>query len=169
MSTHAYLEVFLNPGEFYFGDGHLRVSTLLGSCVSITMWHPLRRHGGMCHYLLDSRGVVVGGLNGKYADEAMAMFLAELKKRKTHPTEYEVKIFGGGNMFAHMRKDEPGMDIGSRNVMAADRLLEQHGFKQVRARHVGGKGHRRLLFDLWNGDAWVKFQGDAPSCTIVEA
>ena len=40
--------VLLGAGDFYFGSGHTRVSTLLGSCVSITLWHPRRRIGGMC-------------------------------------------------------------------------------------------------------------------------
>jgi chemotaxis receptor (MCP) glutamine deamidase CheD len=34
-------EVFLNPGEFHFGEGTTRISTLLGSCVSITLWQSL--------------------------------------------------------------------------------------------------------------------------------
>jgi chemotaxis protein CheD len=167
MSAHNHLEIFLNPGEFYFGNGHLRLSTLLGSCVSITLWHPLRRVGGMCHYMLDSRGVYPDTYDGKYADEAMAMFLAEIRKYKTHPSEYQVKVFGGSNMLPANKQKEPGLEIGARNVEAADYLLIQYGFKEIRARHVGGSGHRRLLFDLWNGDAWVKYHASAPSCTIV--
>lgn len=167
MSPHAHKEVFLNPGDFYFGHGSMRLSTLLGSCVSITLWHPVRRHGGMCHYMLDSRGVILDQLDGKYADEAMQLFMRHLKQHRTHPAEYEVKVFGGGKMF-RTHATEAGLDIGHRNIEAADQLLERHGFKPVRNRHVGGQGHRRLLFDLWSGDAWLKFQhaghgGPAPA------
>lgn len=45
-------EVVLKPGDFYFGGGATRISTLLGSCVSMTLWHPRRKIGGMCHYML---------------------------------------------------------------------------------------------------------------------
>lgn len=151
MSCNGCEHVFLNPGEFYFGEGHVRVSTLLGSCVSILIWHPVLRHGGMCHYILDSRGVFTSGLNGRYADEAMEMFMGELKKRKTHPTEYSVKMFGGGKMFASRLND-----IGSRNIEAGLHLIERYGF-ELAAKNVGGNGHRRLMFDLWNGDAWMRF------------
>ena len=151
-------EIFLNPGDFYFGEGDTRLSTLLGSCVSITLWHPLLRHGGMCHYVLDSRGVILDELDGKYADEAIEMFMQALATRKTHPAEYEVKIFGGGRMFADENGNPAGFDVGSRNVEAADRLLDRYGFRTIKARNVGGRGHRRLLFDLWSGDAWLKFQ-----------
>jgi hypothetical protein len=47
-----FIDIFLQPGEFYFGDHETRIRTLLGSCVAITMWHPRLRIGGMCHYLL---------------------------------------------------------------------------------------------------------------------
>ena len=158
MSILTYQEIYLNPGEFYFGEGHLRLSTLLGSCVSITLWHPLRRHGGMCHFMLDSRGVFMDHLDGKYADEAMALFMHELDERNTHPAEYEVKIFGGGKMFNTKQNANDPQDIGSRNVEAADMLLHRHEFNEAKTRHVGGSGHRRLLFDLWNGDVWVKYR-----------
>jgi len=166
MNAPTPLEVFINPGEFYFGEGHIRVSTLLGSCVSITLWHSLRRHGGMCHYMLDSRGIIMGGLDGKYADEAMELFMVELKKRKTHPAEYQVKMFGGGNMFRHTKKVISEDDIGSRNIAAGLHLLERYGFK-LNAKHVGGFGHRRLLLDLWSGDAWMKFTDNAKACEVA--
>ncbi len=38
--------VTLKAGEFHFGGGPTRISTLLGSCVSITLWHPRKRIGG---------------------------------------------------------------------------------------------------------------------------
>ena len=41
------IEIFLHPGEFYFGDRHTRIRTLLGSCVSIILWHPRLLIGGM--------------------------------------------------------------------------------------------------------------------------
>ena len=69
------LDVFLQPGDFHFGAGRTRISTLLGSCISITLWHPARLIGGMCHFMLPSRGLPAGvPLDGRYADEALAMF-----------------------------------------------------------------------------------------------
>lgn len=88
-------EVYLRPGDFCFGEGKLRLNTLLGSCISITMWHPLLVHGGMCHYMLPSRNQLRGCLapDGKYGDEAMELFMFELKKRRTHPAQYQVNVY----------------------------------------------------------------------------
>src|SRR5664279_2782258 len=105
-------EVYLQPGDFCFGEGMLRISTVLGSCVSIVLWHPSLAHGGMCHYMLPSRNQQRGSLplNGKYGDEAMELFMQELKKRHTVPGQYLVNVYGGGNMFTE--PSPKGMDIG---------------------------------------------------------
>jgi len=34
------IDIFLQPGELYFGDRHTRIRTVLGSCVSVVFWHP---------------------------------------------------------------------------------------------------------------------------------
>ena len=53
------VDVFLQPGEYVVGDAALRVRTMLGSCVSVTLWSPARRVGAMSHFLLASRGALV--------------------------------------------------------------------------------------------------------------
>jgi chemotaxis protein CheD len=72
--------VFLHPGEFYFGGGPTRIATLLGSCVSITVWHPRLLVGGMCHYMLPNRQrPPQAALCGRYGDEAMEWLLARIR------------------------------------------------------------------------------------------
>ena len=63
--------------------------TLLGSCIAITIWHPGRRIGGMCHFLLPSRARRPGdALDGRYGDEAMEAMMDLLKLTQTKPSEY---------------------------------------------------------------------------------
>ncbi|MBI5919398.1 MAG: chemotaxis protein CheD [Nitrosomonadales bacterium] len=153
------IDIFLQPGEFYFGDRGTRIRTLLGSCVAITMWHPMLRVGGMCHYMLPVRGGKPDGtLDGRYADEAMAMFQREIRGVGTRPEDYQVKVFGGGNMFSkqrHCELQQPCGNVACRNVQAARLLLDSHGHK-VMAEHVGEHGHRNVVFDVWNGDVWMR-------------
>ena len=154
-------EVFLNPGDFYFGGKDTRIVTLLGSCISITAWHTVLHIGGMCHFILPARGGngKRKNLDGRYADEAVQLLLHEITLRNTQPHEYQAKIFGGGNMFPHHNKAKGNgsnyVDVGSRNIEAARLLLEDHGFR-LSAGHVGGDGHRKLIFNLWDGSVWVK-------------
>jgi chemotaxis protein CheD len=154
------LEIFLQPGEFYFGEERTRIRTLLGSCVAITLWHPKLHIGGMSHYMLSSRPRPKKDetLNGRYAVEVMEMFMRELKRSHTKPREYQVKIFGGGCMFEHRGKEGKARNtigISERNVRAGRELVTRYGFTFA-AEDLGGNGHRNVVLDLWSGDVWVK-------------
>jgi chemotaxis protein CheD len=155
------LEIFLQPGDYYFGDKSTRIRTVLGSCVSLTFWHPQLLVGGMCHYMLPSRDGKLRGNAGKmpdgrYADEVVALMLQEMNTVGASHKEYQVKLFGGGNMFPGTHKTN-AMNIGQRNIETARMLMSRHGFTFV-AEHLGGVGHRNVIFDVWNGEVWVKHQ-----------
>lgn len=151
------IEIFLQPGEFYFGEANTRIRTLLGSCIAITLWHPTRRVGGMCHFLLPSRpgGYLTAQLDGRYGDEALLWLIREAMAKCTDPGKYEIKVFGGGNMFPNSQSAR-GCEVGQRNIERALSLLDAYQMP-VAARHVGGFGHRNLIFDVWSGNVWLKF------------
>ena len=157
-----FIEIFLRPGDIYFGGRDTRVRTLLGSCVAVVMWHPKLLVGGMCHYMLPKQpGKVCNEPDGRYADEAMELMLREIRGAGTRPHEYQVKLFGGGHMFsAHQAARED--HVGAQNVEMARKLMKHHGFSSC-AEHLGGIGHRNILFDIWSGHVWVRHQ---PTVTI---
>ncbi len=162
-SDDAPLEVFLQPGDLYFGEGRTRVRTLLGSCVAIAVWHPRLRIGGLCHYMLPSRGgpglLAPGELDGRYGDEAMRRFAQEMRQANTTPDQYVAKLFGGGHMFgATVQPDQECRDVPCKNVQIARELARAYGMV-IKAEHLGGRGHRNLLFEIWSGDAYLRFWG----------
>ena len=151
--------VVLEPGDFYFGRGHTRISTLLGSCISITLWHPRKRIGGMCHYMLTERNAHNSRppyipIDGRYAFEAFALFLQHVAAAGTRPSEYQAKLFGGSNMFDGGSTGK--MDIGPRNIQYGRQLLASKNIALM-AEHVGGSGRRKLHFELWSGDVLLAF------------
>ncbi|MBI5439097.1 MAG: chemotaxis protein CheD [Nitrosomonadales bacterium] len=162
LQTAEPTEVYLLPGDFHFGDSNTRIRTVLGSCVSIAVWHPLLRIGGMSHSLLPSRGnsgnpnLAKTPLDGHYADEAIGLLLREIGKRHTRPAEYQVKLFGGGNMF-RQPLSERAFNVAGSNIEAARMLLKEGGFN-IHAEHVGGSGHRRIIFDVCDGSVSVKHE-----------
>jgi chemotaxis protein CheD len=151
-----FTEIILKPGEVYFGERDTRIRTLLGSCVAITVWHPLLRIGGMCHFLLPTNNIAKVGnqLDGRYADQAMLLFMHELERTKTRSADYVVKVFGGGSQFTSSAK-AAGISVPDKNIIAGSALLEQHGFK-VKAGDLGGTGHRYVIFDIWSGHVWLR-------------
>ena len=148
-------QVLLHPGDLYFGQAPETIRTVLGSCISITLWHPKRHIGGMCHYMLPQRaGGRVDALDGRYGDEALALLEESALLLRTRLQDYQVKIFGGARMYPP-RQGEQCEDVPCRNVLAGRALLAAKGIT-LAAEHVGGTGHRTLVFDLATGTVWMR-------------
>ncbi|MBI3772613.1 MAG: chemotaxis protein CheD [Gammaproteobacteria bacterium] len=131
----------------------------------MTAWHPKRFVGFMCHYMLASRPASADkNLDAKYGEDAIAIFLREADRNRTDPKDYIIKVFGGGNMFPKDRScqlpafgclGETCAHVSCRNVTLGREILKQHGLK-ISAEHVGGTGHRQIIFDIWSGDVWMR-------------
>lgn len=149
-------QIYLEPGGFHFGAAPLRLTTLLGSCVTVTLWHPRLHIGGMCHIQFPRRTAraATATLDGHYADDAFALFDQSLARHGTAARDYLAKLFGGGNMFPGSGAST--IDVGNKNVAAARLELAARGIEPV-SEHVGGAGHRKLIFDLASGDVWLAF------------
>lgn len=146
-------EIRLRPGELHFGgDGDL-VRTLLGSCVAITIWHPRARVGGMCHFLVPTRGRsrpdAETRMDGRYGDEAMHLLDRRAWDICTSLSDYQVRMYGGGNQFS--REWPTGsIDISARNIEAAQYFSEVYGLT-VLTTDLGGQGARDITLDLATG------------------
>jgi chemotaxis protein CheD len=149
------MDVFLQPGDAYFAARDTRLRTVLGSCVSVVLWHPILLLGGMCHFMLPSRAEARSGASdARYADEAFELMLRDIRRHGTRPDEYQVKLFGGANMFPDSHQGA-ARHVGTKNVEAARRLVRTHGMTCT-SEHLEGIGHRTIIFEVWSGQVWVK-------------
>jgi chemotaxis protein CheD len=127
------------------------------------MWHPKKRIGGMCHYLLPTRGANADPvLEGRYGDEALFLLLREARQLGCRPKDFHYKIFGGADMFSNLprgpNRNLPRCDseaVGVRNIRQAHGLLEDMGVKAL-SEDVGGVCARAIMLDNWSGDVWVR-------------
>jgi chemotaxis protein CheD len=152
MAAHAQREIVLSPGECFAGDAGCRVRTLLGSCVAITLWHPVRRIGAMSHYLLASRGRHDGPPDARYGDEALQMMEAALVRAGIALRDCEAQVVGGGNMFPSQPNP---LNVGRANGRAAREMLRERGIP-IRRENLFGVGHRLVMFDVATGQVWVR-------------
>ncbi|CAN5761198.1 chemoreceptor glutamine deamidase CheD [soil metagenome] len=164
-------DVFLQPGEYFVGEAPHRIRTVLGSCVSVTLWNAARQVGAMSHFLLASRsGMPRTGpslqsylgaafplghtLDARYGDEALQLMLGELARKKVDASQCQAKIFGGGDMFPN-QNTSGGLAIGRRNGEAARSLLQRHGIEVI-SESLFGEGHRQIAFDIASGHVWSR-------------
>lgn len=126
------------------------VQTVLGSCVSVTMFAPKYRWGGIFHALLPRRQDFLGrtahGDHFRFVDSAIYALLKEFAKAGIYAADLECKVFGGASPL----HQKGAHSAGGRNVDVAMEILEAEGLK-VLASSVGGNGGRKIFFRTDSG------------------
>jgi chemotaxis protein CheD len=144
----------LLAGQLWLGLEARSISTLLGSCVAVTLWHPARRIGGMCHYLLPQRQQRPGQpRDGRFGDEAMDMLVESITRSGARCEEFEAHLYGG----ADTMPDRAGakLNIGERNVEQGWSLIERCGF-MLHGVDVGDQVPRHVRLNLATGEVLMR-------------
>jgi chemotaxis protein CheD len=157
-------DVFLNAGDFYFSrhDESCRgvlMRTLLGSCVSVLLWNPEHRIGGMCHAVLPEPSPGSNPYDGNHCSGAISLFQREIQRAATPASGYMAYLAGGARMSMGMR-NPTRVSVGERNVERCRALLNESGIA-LWGEHVGLSGPRRVSFAVESGDVEVVHQGRA--------
>jgi chemotaxis protein CheD len=152
--------IYLKPGEFYIGEHPVVVSTILGSCVSVTMFHMLSRMGAICHGLLprcggkkSCDGTCIDGF--KYVDCSIERMIKKFDALGFNRGEIQVKIFGGADMFGVGTADGGIKTVGKENVMVARTIIEKEGLR-VAASDTRGNQGRKIIFLPHTGEVFLK-------------
>ncbi len=170
MSPAKQTDVFLRPGEYFVGNASHRIRTILGSCVSVTLWNPAKRIGAMSHFLLAARNKTEGRdtedahLDAKYGDEALRLMVRELARHNVDPAQCQAKVFGGGDMFPFYKNGD-AYNIGRRNGEAAHALLQAYGIEVI-SESLFGMGHRHIIFDVGLGHVWSRQVSPCPRAAL---
>ena len=145
--------VFLRPGDWFFGRGDHRVTTVLGSCVSAVMWSPRLQLGAISHCLLPIRPEHATGTRhspGDYVDETLQWMTQRLSDHGCRLLELDVSLAGGASA--------NDIAIGSANVAQAQRWLQAAGMRLIQ-QDTGGRVVRRVTFNLTDGSLTIAHGG----------
>lgn len=146
--------LMLMPGELSFSSTALRMRTLLGSCVAITIWHPERGLGGMCHYLLPSRRRPAHApLDGRFGDEAMELMVHAIRKAGAQPEDFQAHLYGGADTLSVSQGVK--FNIGERNIEAGWTMIDQYRFALCGV-DVGEKVPRTVTLHLTTGEVEMR-------------
>lgn len=144
--------VFLKPGELHVAERPTLVTTLLGSCISVTMFSAGHRIGAISHALLPGDGRCGGDL--RYVDRSILAMLERLARLSVNRSELEVKLFGGADCISRGNGGD-GIMVGVRNIEAALRTLREQGLK-LAASDLGGIDGRKIVFHSHTGEVFLK-------------
>jgi chemotaxis protein CheD len=130
----------------------------LGSCLGIGMFDPGSRVAGLLHAVLPEHiNTHNGGTPGKFVDTGIPFLIDEMVKAGAERRRLTVWIAGGANMIM-----APGMtkafDIGTRNIQAAQRLLDTLGMR-LSGQEVGGNTGRTVRVYVGEGRMTVRVVG----------
>ncbi len=149
---------YLYPGGLFAHPQPHQVTTVLGSCVSVCLWDPVRRIGGINHYLLpfwNGEGLPTP----RYGNIAIDALLEKMLALGAARGSLQAKLFGGAAMW-----ENPNglLAVGERNIELARSLLGQLHIPIVAA-DLGGDTGRKIIFDTASGAVLLRRNRPQPS------
>lgn len=144
--------IYLHPGQLVASALPATITTILGSCVAVCLWDPVRRIGGMNHYLLP-RGTDSVEAPARFGSQATHMLVERLIALGGDRRTLRAKLFGGASVLGALRGSKE--HLGSKNVTIAREILAAERIPIV-GEDVGGERGRKLIFRTDDGAAQVK-------------
>jgi len=146
--------IFLKPGEVVMAYEPTLVTSVLGSCVAVTMFSRVLRIGAICHAMLPDSGGRSGDL--RYVDNALLHIFQ--KMRETGAVDLVVKLFGGAQVLNVSSYASEKRTVGEQNVARVESVLAALGL-EIAARDTGGIQGRKLYFCTRSGDVYLHRMG----------
>ncbi len=154
--THFQKDIItLHPGEYYSSFEDVYIATVLGSCISIALYDPSIRLGGINHFMLPSsrRESISEADEGRFGDYAVELLINDLMKKGAKRANLKSKVFGGGNVL-----DDGGTHTnmtGINNINFAINFLETEHIP-IMANDTGGIFPRKIYFHPQTAKVYLK-------------
>lgn len=143
---------YLYPAAMFASAEPFLVNTILGSCVSVCLYDPVRKSGGINHYMLplwNGNGLA----SPKYGNIAIEKLLEKMIGLGSLRQHLQAKVFGGGDVLS---SDINLYKIGTRNIQIAIDMLAEYRIPIV-SKSTGGNQGRKIQFDTYTGNVRHKF------------
>lgn len=137
---------YLHPSSLIVCNSPTEIITLLGSCVAVCFWDPVKEFGGMNHFMLplwNGQGLT----SPKYGDIATEKLIARMIKLGSDKHNLKAKLFGGASV---LFSDNNLFNIGERNIETAKEILERNKIPVISS-STGSTMGRKILFNTKTG------------------
>ncbi len=153
--------IYLKPGELYAGRSPACITTVLGSCIAITMYDRVNHAAAICHALQPvcpkASSDFCLNCSQKYRSVRCAVgeMVRRMKRLNAFGRDLEIKVFGGAALLRGAGDGRKGRSVGEQNIEEAERVLDEYGLR-VHVMEVGGSVGRKIIFDTTNGAVFLK-------------
>jgi chemotaxis protein CheD len=145
---------YVEPGRFLVSTEPCTLRTILGSCVSVCLYDPVLRMGGMNHFMLP-RARSADEQSHRYGDRALTALVERLARLGSDPRRLCASVFGGAAVLSSMSEV---MHLGRLNAEYALDWLAEAGIGVVASDVLGSVG-RRLDFNIGSGKTSLRLLG----------
>lgn len=145
------VEHYLYPGELFVKNGAYIVTTILGSCISVCLYDPVLKIGGINHYMLalwNGEGLP----SPRYGNIAIKKLVERLLDLGASLDRLKAKVFGGA---AVLQSGSGLMGVGERNIIVAEDMLSDLNIPIV-SKDVGGTLGRKIIFHTDTAEIFLK-------------
>ena len=140
---------YLHAGHLFVSGTPCRVSTILGSCVSVALFDPVAQVGGLNHFLLPV-GPEQAAPSARFGTVAVPWLIQALVAAGAQRRALQAKVFGGACVLRAFRAPPAiwGKNAGAKAILLAEGI-------PIVAEDVNGERGRKLIFQTQDGAAWV--------------
>ncbi len=133
------------------------VTYALGSCIAVMLYDPIRKAGGMLHFMLPESSLDRSKAAANpfmFADTGIPVLLEQIGVSGPDRKKLQVRLAGGAQVLDRQNV----FGIGRRNYLAARKELWKFGLL-VSGEAVGGELSRTVRLDVANGKSWLREGG----------
>lgn len=134
------------------------VTYALGSCIAVILYDPVKKRGGMIHYMLPLSSVSPEKAESNpamFADTGIPILFKKMYDAGSQKKDLVVKVAGGGALY----DDKGTFNIGKRNYTIMRKMFWKNGV-MISAEDVGGKKSRTAKLHISSGLVTIRSQGE---------
>jgi chemotaxis protein CheD len=147
------MEITIHIGEYYGSAEPVIIKTLLGSCVSVCLFDPVRKIGAMNHIFLPGRADLKHfDVKARFGINAMELLINEMLKLGADRQKLIAKTFGGAHILSEISKTN---SQGRKISEFVTEFLKNESIRLI-GHDLGGNQWRQVRFHTDTGDAFVR-------------
>jgi chemotaxis protein CheD len=146
-------QIHIHIGGFYASREPAIINTVLGSCVAVCLFDPVKRIGGMNHIFLPGKADMAHFDDAaRYGVNAMEVLINSMMKLSADKSRLVAKAFGGGHVLPAIDRDNA---IGQQNIAFTLDFLEREEIRII-SQNLGGNDGRKIYFHTDTGEVLLK-------------